>query len=59
MKIIKLRTYYLENPIGYEMNPVTLSYQVSEARGTKSTAQNMTFVIRKSLHCASLQKNNE
>lgn len=34
MKITNLRTNHLENPIGYQMDTISLSWTVEEARGT-------------------------
>ena len=36
MKIEKLRTNHIENPMGYLMEQVSLSWIVSEARGLKT-----------------------
>ena len=34
MEITRLRTCHLTNPVGYMMDPVTLSFQVEGAAGT-------------------------
>ena len=38
MKITRLEVNHLTNPIGYSMDPLTLSYTVTEARGTKTAS---------------------
>lgn len=49
MLIINLRTNHFENPIGYNVSPLTFSWNVEEARGTKTVetrvqiAEDLTF----------------
>ena len=38
MKITRLEVNHLTNPIGYYLDPLTLSYTVTEARGTKTAS---------------------
>ena len=49
MLIINLRTNHFENPVGYNISPLTFSWNVEEARGTKTVearvqiAEDITF----------------
>ena len=49
MLIINLRTNHFENPVGYNVSPLTFSWNVEEARGTKTVearvqiAEDITF----------------
>lgn len=49
MLIINLRTNHFENPVGYHISPLTFSWNVEEARGTKTVearvqiAEDITF----------------
>lgn len=43
MKITRLRTNHLENPIGYEIKPLCFSWTTEETKGTKTKAARVTI----------------